>query len=56
MAWYIWLKFCMECKWEFGVQWYQNKKETIVKMGHSDRLKICVDPSKFTLTLAFKSI
>ena len=32
------------------------KKETKVKMGHSDRLKICVDPSKFTLTLAFKSI
>ena len=46
MAWYIWLKFCMEYKWDLGVDWYQNQKKNITELGHSDRLKIYTNPSK----------
>ena len=31
-------------------------KKIMTELGHSDRLKIYVNPSKFTFTLAFKSI
>ena len=37
----MWLKFCMEYKWELRVDWYQNKKK-VKGFGQSDRLKIFV--------------
>ena len=36
--------------------WYQNEKKNITELGHNGRLKIYVNPSKFSLTLACKSI
>ena len=32
------------------------KKKSVAELGQNGRLKIYVDPKKFTLTLAFKSI
>ena len=32
------------------------KKKIITELGHSDRLKIYVSPSKIYISLAFKSI
>ena len=31
-------------------------KKSVAEFGHSDSLKICVDPKNITLTLAFKYI
>ena len=31
---------------DFGVEWYQDKKKSITELGHSDRLKVYVNPSK----------
>ena len=36
----------MECQWDLNVDWYQNEKNIITELGHSDRLKINVNPSK----------
>ena len=55
MAWYTWLKFCIEYERDLGVDWYQSEKKNITELGHSDRLKIYINPSKFTSTLALKS-
>ena len=46
MAWYVWLKFCMKYKGDLDVHWYQIEKKIVTKLGHSDRLKIYVNPSK----------
>ena len=27
MAWYIWLKFNMEYKWDLDIHWYENEKK-----------------------------
>ena len=46
MVWYIWLKFCLEYECDLDVQWYEKWKKSEAESGHSDRLKIKVDPSK----------
>ena len=33
-----------------------NKRKSLAELGHNGRLNVYVDPKKFTLTLAFKSI
>ena len=35
---------------------YQNERNLLTELGHSDRLKIHVNLAKFTSNLAFKSI
>ena len=35
----------MEYKWDL-VDWYQNETKNITELGHSDGLKIYVNPSK----------
>ena len=46
MSGYNWLKLCMEYKKVLNVDWYQNEKRLVTELGHSDRLKIYVNPSK----------
>ena len=45
MAWYIWLKFCLEYRWNLGVDWKKWKK-IVTELGHSDCLKIYINLSK----------
>ena len=56
MVRYIWLKFCIEYKYDLDVDWYQNEKKILTELGHSDHLKICVNSSKIYVSPGFKSI
>ena len=42
MAWYFWLKFCMEYKWDLGVDWCPNEKKNYDKeqknMSHTQNI------------------
>ena len=56
MAWYIWLKFCMEYKRDLAVDIYQNEKNLEQNLVTVTVRKFMSTLAKFASTLASKSI